>query len=284
MCISPVPASDKLVALYAAYLARRLRPSSIKQYLNVIRLLHIESDYSNPCQDNWLLKSTIRGIEKTLGVTVNRKTPIHPLLLMDIRQRLQLEVPLQAMFWAAALVLFFGTFRKSNLISDTVHTFSASKQFVRSDFTHSSNGSFVLKVKWSKTIQCKDRCFFVMLPKVPHVLCPVHAVLHAFSIVPLPLASPAFVQDLSGTPLTGTVFNSMLKSVVSRCGLDPVHFSSHSFRRGSATWALQCGVPGEVVKLMGDWRSNVYMSYLDNVPQHLLDHYRQVCSLKLPMV
>ena len=242
------------------------------------------SNYSNPCQDSWLLKSTLRGIEKTLGISVNRKTPIHPLLLMDIRVRLRLEDPLHAMFWAAALVLFFGMFRKSNLMPDSPLKFSPSKQFVRANFAPNHEGSMVLKVIWSKTIQCKDRCLFVLLPKITHTLCPVKAISHAFALVHLPQSAPAFVQNVLGTPLTGKVFNTMLKSLVTQCGLDPVHFSSHSFRRGSAVWALQCGVPGEVVKVMGDWKSNVYLNYLDNIPQQVLDRYRNLCSQKLPMV
>ena len=141
----------------------------------------------------------------------------------------------------------------------------------------------MLNVKWSKTIQCKERSFEVLLPKIDHVLCPVQAVTHAFALVPLPRSSPAFVQDLDGTPLTGAVFNKLFKRVVKKCGMDPKQFSSHSFRRGSATWALQCGVPGEVVKLMGDWKSNVYLTYLDNIPHSVLHHYRKLVTASLPV-
>ena len=73
-----------------------------------------------------------------------------------------------------------------------------------------------------------------------------------FALIPLPKSAPAFVQDHAGTPLAGSVFNKLLKCVLIKCGVDPTHFLSHSFRRGSATWALQCGVPGEVVKILGD--------------------------------
>ena len=38
--ILPVPVSDVAVAKYAAYLARRLKPSSVKQFLNIISTVH----------------------------------------------------------------------------------------------------------------------------------------------------------------------------------------------------------------------------------------------------
>ena len=48
--IVPVPASDVTVAKYAAFLAQR--PSSVKQYLNIIRLLHLECNLDNLCADS----------------------------------------------------------------------------------------------------------------------------------------------------------------------------------------------------------------------------------------
>ena len=39
-------------------------------------------------------------------------------------------------------------------------------------------------------------------------------------------------------------------------------FSGHSLRRGGATFAFQCGIPSELIKLQGDWRSDAYMLYL----------------------
>ena len=282
MCVPPVPASEAQVSMYAAYLARRLSASSIKPYLNIIRLLHIENGYANPYQESWLVKSTIKGIQKTLGMQSNRKVPIQPSLLIEMHKHIDISNLLECMFWAAALVLFFGTFRKSNLLPNKPSEFSADKQFCRSAFVVNGNGPIEQDVTWSKTIQCKERSFKVVLPKVPDsVLCPVKAVFHAFSMVPLPPCSPAIVQDVHGTPLTGSVFNKQLKHLVEKCGLEPSQFSSHSFRRGSATWALQCGVPGEVVKLMGDWRSSVYLSYLDNVPQNVIDHYRNVFASRM---
>ena len=119
---------------------------------------------------------------------------------------------------------------------------------MRSDFIKA--GSFVtLEVKHSKTIQCRERSYTIKLPILNTSLCAFSALLRAFQKLWLPPNSPAFVMDSAGTPLTGPAFNKRLKELVALCGEDAGMFGSHSFRRGSATWALCCGVPGEVVKL-----------------------------------
>ena len=110
MDIPPAPVTDVVVSQYAAYLARRLRPASIKQYLNVIRLLHVECKLPNPCKDSWLISSTIRGIEKTLGNEVKTKTPILPELLLKLQGSIISSNLLDLMCWAASLILFFGMF------------------------------------------------------------------------------------------------------------------------------------------------------------------------------
>ena len=63
-------------------------------------------------------------------------------------------------------------------------------------------------------------------------------------------------------PLSPGRFISILKSHLSGLGFAPNNFSGHSFRRGAATWALSRGLPGEVIKILGDWKSDAYLAYL----------------------
>ena len=46
-------------------------------------------------------------------------------------------------------------------------------------------------------------------------------------------------------------------------GIPPQVFSSHSFRRGGYTFAFLCGVPTELIKLLGGWESDCYFHYLE---------------------
>ena len=281
--VKPVPASQETIAQYAAYLARTHRPASVKQYLNIIRLLHLEAGFDNPLADSWIIKSTLKGIERCLGGSVSRKKPVDPQLLLKVYGQLDLSNPLDVMFYAAALTMFFGTLRRSNLMPKTSGEFSSDKQFVRSDFQDTPFGIRVT-VRWSKTIQCRERAYEINFPTLSGncPLCPCTALRRAFKLVRLPMDSPAFVSDSSGIPLTAGTFDKKLKKVINQCGVDSARYSLHSFRRGSACWALQCGIPGEIIQQMGDWKSAAYKDYLDEIPEsHKLD-YMAMFSDKLP--
>jgi len=83
--------------------------------------------------------------------------------------------------------------------------------------------------------------------------------------------SPAF-------PLSATAFAKRLRQLLG----GRTDISCHSFRRGGATWALSSGVPGEVIKVMGDWKSSAYLAYIDQIPQVTMDYYRLKMCTNLP--
>ena len=236
----------------------------------------------NPLHDNWFVKSTLTGIDGIWGTPENRRTPVHPLLLSEIHGLLDFSKIFDLNFWAACLVMFFGLLRKSNLFPNLPTAFNPAQQFIRSDFSYSSAGSVHVHVKYSKTNQFKKRPFELKFLPYNHVLSPVNALLSSFSKVRLPKDAPAFVTAATGTAMTGSEFNRRFKELVSLAGLDSSTYSSHSFRRGGASWALQCGVPGEVVQLLGDWKSDCNKRYLDSLPQSVHDKYRQMTLDFLP--
>ena len=85
LCVPPVPAKEKTIAMYAACLARRLRPASVRQYLNIVRVMRLEAGLSNPLKDSWFISSTLKGIDRVKGTAVNRKSPITPDILLRIK-------------------------------------------------------------------------------------------------------------------------------------------------------------------------------------------------------
>lgn len=50
--------------------------------------------------------------------------------------------------------------------------------------------------------------------------------------------------------------------MIEKIGLDPLLYTSHSFRRGGVSFAFKSDVPSELVQLHGDWRSDAYKKYL----------------------
>ena len=181
MKLPSVPASSHTICQYAAFLARSLSYSSVKQYLNVIALLHKEFGLPNPLAGNWHVSSVLTGIKRVLGDSPQQKLPITVSLLLQLHSKIQLSCSVDASFWAICLVSFFGMFRKSHMVVTTASAFNAKQQFTKSDFRFFPWGVEII-VRWSKTIQFRERQISIPLPRVSgSPLCPVSAILHAFS-------------------------------------------------------------------------------------------------------
>jgi len=263
-----VPVSKVTIARYVAHLAHTLKYQTITQYINVIRLLHLEYGFPNPLHDNWLLTSLLKGVARAKGTAVNKKLPITPEMLLLLRQTLDFTTVNDVVFWAAALTMFFTLFRKSNVFPPSIAKFDANKHLCRKDFSVlPDNTGLLISIKWSKTIQLQDRSLITPLPLLKsHPLCPTSAVIHAFRLTKSVQAdSPAFWWYGSNnhlTPMLCQSFITKLKLHLSKCHIDTTHISSHSFRRGGSSHALMQGIPTELIQLMGDWKSDAYKNYL----------------------
>ena len=121
----------------------------------------------------------------------------------------------------------------------------------------------------SKTIQFKERRAFVAFPwHKDSKLCPCPALLRSNNKLALS-SSPEnyiFTFRVDGVlkPLTYQDFSLKLRFVLQKLHLSVDQYSGHSFRRGGATHGLCSGVPAEIIKAQGDWKSlESYLDYLD---------------------
>ncbi|MES9882073.1 MAG: hypothetical protein ABW185_14455, partial [Sedimenticola sp.] len=76
MGIVPVPLAQINLGRYIAFLSRKLCFTSIRQYLNVVRLVHIEAGHQNPLADNWYATSVLKGVRRVKGTATKQKLPI----------------------------------------------------------------------------------------------------------------------------------------------------------------------------------------------------------------
>lgn len=91
-------------------------------------------------------------------------------------------------------------------------------------------------------------------------ICPVLAI-HAFAKMRPRKSSPFFLNE-SGTPVTNKQFSQILRNCISKIGLDPKSYTSHSFRIGGATLAHNRNFTDSQIRKLGRWRSNAFQSYL----------------------
>ena len=199
--------------------------------------------------------------------TVKQKLPITTRTLRLIHSLLNLNCSIDSSFWAICLTAFFGRFRKTHLLTKSKTTFDPDKQFTKSDFRFFPWGALV-QVRWSKTIQFRERAICIPLPCIPDSpLCPVYAIKHAFSFTcNFPSDSQAFTwlhpSSLQPRAFTYQGFLDKLRTAISDSGLCGIDYASHSFRRGGASFAFHAGVPIDLTKILSDWKSNAVLLYL----------------------
>jgi hypothetical protein len=89
--------------------------------------------------------------------------------------------------------------------------------------------------------------------------CPVAALRVLYTKYPKPASSPLFSRasgPFDKTWLSHNITRSLLKA-----GMDPQHFSGHSFRRGAANSAVAAGIPKDQIKDLGRWKSDAVNLY-----------------------
>ena len=260
-----LPASTKTLVRYIIFLARNHVPSSVRQYLNVIRLLHIEQGLPNPLEDNFPVRSVLKGVDRLRGSPPKRKLPITPELLIAFHGMLDMANDFDFVFFCACLIAFFTFFRKSTLLSQSLKVHDKNRNLCRSDARICAEGA-VIKVKHSKTIQLHERELSVPLAPAGGILCPVKAVVRLLvRYRSLPGDAPLFSYISRGKHqcLSHIEFVKKLKSLVSRCGLNEKDYSGHSFRRAGCTFAWQNGVSAQHIMAQGDWKSDCWLKYVD---------------------
>ncbi len=264
--LTALPASVTTICLYAQFLSRSFKAvESIRGYVSAVVTLHKLLGVEAPDTSHVEFRLVLKGLARIKAHLPRRAHPITPQILLSIAQVLDFTNTTHVVFWALFLVAFFSLARKSNLVAQTVCPSVLNHNITRSDVSVFSN-FMVLSFKWSKTIQFGQRRLLIPLMAVPgSVLCPVAAYKHMCKLVPAERDSAAFCLPGSGglLPVTYDQYQKFLKWVIELIGLSSDQFSSHSFRRGGANWAFDCNVPGELIKVLGDWKSDAYQMYLE---------------------
>ncbi len=264
--LQSLPVNSLNLARYITFLARSFKsPQSIANYLNGVRIYHLSNGFSFQLLNDFRVSLALRSVRRSLGDYPLSKLPITPSILLDIYRLMDLTNPLHLALWVAFLVAFFAFLRKSNLVPSSQGTFNPQMQLQRGSFMLQTDGSLLICITWSKTIQFKQRVLHIPLHPIPNSpLCPVTNYLRMVARIPAPPQSPAFVYPLGNSLATHThsSFVSYLRFFLSKANYPAADYSGHSFRKGGCVFASICNVPVELIKIHGDWRSNAYERYL----------------------
>lgn len=253
---SPVPCPPPQTCAYMAYLARRMRYSSIRQYLSALSYFLKEAGVAPIDYMDHRIKTCLQGIRRTLGDGKRQPEPLLPKQLLAMLAFTS-DTPGHTVFKAALLCSFRALLRKC-------HVTESDSMLLRSDFTFTPWG-MVIAIRRSKTIQYGERVLRVPVTKVANRnLCAVHWIRKHFDECATPPGGPAFRMRRDGVlvPFPYPIYQGTIKLLCRKAGLEESAFSSHSLRRGGATFLRICGASIRDIKERGDWKSDAVYEYL----------------------
>ena len=169
-----------------------------------------------------------------------------------------------SVYKAIFLVAFFGFLRLSNMTPHSIALYDPSRWLSASDVTFTSK-FLKINLKWSKTLQTRDKVQVLTLPKLAFAhLCPYRALKKIIKIYNPTGEQPLFqVYTSQGwVVLTDSKIRKCLSRLNVKLGFSPHHFTFHTFRRSGATLAYNAHIPIHHIKRHGSWSSDCVWTYI----------------------
>ena len=182
-------------------------------------------------------------------------------------------IPDGNVFKSIFLIAFFVFFRISNLAPHSLTSFDPSRHLTLCDITFKSDCMHIA-VKWSKTLQTRDRIHMVTLPRLHgSLLCAVKALKTIIRVYNPNPHSPIFQRNTSAglVVVTDSKIRKILSKLTRRLGFPPGHFTFHTFRRSGATLAFNSHVPIQQIKHHGSWTSDCVWRYIQQDEKYSKD-------------
>lgn len=155
------------------------------------------------------------------------------------------------MFWACMLLLFCSLLRVSHVTESPHNLLVSDAKFI--------NSGMILLIRSSKTNQCAAPRYIPIASLHDRSMCAVFWLKRWLLVCPAPPDYPLF--RVNNQPMSYRFFQSALSALVIKAGINQ-KISSHSFRRGGATFFSAIGLPLEKIMDRGGWKSESVLTYI----------------------
>jgi hypothetical protein len=261
-----LPAKEELLMAWAASYAGRLAGKTVAAKILAIRKEHEKRGFI--WQGGPLLRQLLKGIEEIRPTKSfrDKRAPVTIQILEDLNKGLSRTSGLDICIRAIALLSFFCQLRIGEILppKQDINEFNAHRYATFSNIAESTaeNGACNLHLPWSKTQ--KARGDDVWIPRQEAPLDPIHAIHKHFIKNKLRRSHPiAAYRDENNNivTLTRSKFIHRINSILRKARKDHPRITGHCFRIGGTTFYLVSGVPPDMVKKFGRWRSQAFLEY-----------------------
>lgn len=257
---SSPPIDPKHISLYLAHLHALGKGSGYaKAHLSAIAFNHKMKELPDPTK-TFIISRIIKSFEKRRPLR-RQRTPITIKVLRRLLPTLNHICPsryisllLTAIFTLMyAACLRIGEVAKSN---HNLHTLRIENLLTRT--SPSNEKEYLLLLPSYK--HSKAPAKLLLAPSPDKRTCPVRAIRKFLNVRPR-LHGQLFILE-DGKPATRYHIHKYLTLAITRAGLDPTHFNTHSFRAGRASDLAIAGASEQLIRETGRWHSNAFLNYL----------------------
>ena len=258
---------EEKVSLYCTFLSfNDVQSSTMKSYISGIKAKLRMDGYR---WDNELFSfSSLTRACKLKNDLVKVRLPVRvnllELTLYEIYRKFDVNdyfnMYYQSMFLSALSVSYYGLFRIGEITN--------SQHVMKAKDIHFSEDKQKLQIVLhsSKTHGKGDRPQKICIESIKgenSIFCPVKQT-HRFTKLrkTYDTDDEPFYVHRDGTPLKATEFRTILRSTISKIGLEAYLYDTHSLRIGRVTDLFKQGMSVERIKKLGRWRSNAIYKYL----------------------
>lgn len=256
--ITPLPCTVESVCWYIAYMAREFKYSSITSY--VCALVQLQKLHGLPpvSTSDFMVARTMTGAKRKLGNTPSQAFPLAPAHLTLMYECLDMSKSSDLCWWAATITAFRGLLRKAHI--------TVSDQAICVQDLEFRAWGLLLTLPKTKTIQYGERVLQIPFTTIPcSIFCVSRYVNMLVSRLKVTGTDYVFQYYRSGTrrPMSYEWYSKRLRRLTARIGLEG-KVTSHSLRRGGATYLNSIGMTLVDIKQRGDWRSLAVLLYLSD--------------------
>jgi hypothetical protein len=246
---------------WIADLVRKVKPETAKAYLNALRSYHLEHHFDTNVFYDQRIDLIIRGAKRCQPQKEKRlRLPLtYEILCKIIRECPPISVN-NINIRAAICVGFAAFLRSGEFTWNTWNTNSPSYALSRQHITFNSNSSATLFLPSSKTDPFR-KGVHIQLAAIASVLCPVRALKLLFRKHPTAPDQPLFARTIG--PFSKSYLIAQIHELLLQAGIPTHGFSGHSIRKGAAVSASARGISKDDIKLMGRWKSDVVLTYIN---------------------